>query len=63
MSDQPTLNHQTKKSSPALIFLAWVVVGIPAGWGIYNTVRSSVKLFTETNSSLSGAPIAAPAQK
>lgn len=29
-----------------LVFLAWAVVGIPAGWGVSVTVRSSLKLFT-----------------
>jgi hypothetical protein len=34
-----------KKSSPGLILLAWLLVGIPLGWGIYNTLLSSMKLF------------------
>lgn len=33
------------KSSPALILAAWIFVGIPLGWGVYNTVRNSMKLF------------------
>lgn len=36
------------KSSPALIFLAWLFVGLPAGWGVYNTVHNSMKLFQHT---------------
>jgi hypothetical protein len=36
------------KSSPALIFLAWLFVGVPAGWGVYNTMHSSMKLFQNT---------------
>jgi hypothetical protein len=27
------------------IFAAWLVVAIPAGWGIYNTVLNAMKLF------------------
>jgi hypothetical protein len=34
-----------KKSSVSVILLAWIVVGLPAGWGIYNTARNSMKLF------------------
>ena len=34
-----------KKSSAILILLAWIVVGIPAGWGVYNTALNSMKLF------------------
>ncbi|HME12081.1 MAG TPA: hypothetical protein VKF79_04430 [Candidatus Acidoferrum sp.] len=52
----------TKKSSPALILLAWVVVSIPASWGIYNTGLNAMKLFTETSTSISGKPIPAPAK-
>jgi hypothetical protein len=33
------------KSSSALILLAWLFVGLPLGWGVYNTVRNSMKLF------------------
>jgi len=47
---------QTKKSSPALILLAWVIVGIPAAWGIYFTVLNATKLFTETSTTMSGTP-------
>ena len=36
---------QEKQSSAALILLAWIVVGLPLGWGVYNTVRNSMKLF------------------
>jgi hypothetical protein len=35
------------KSSAMLIFLAWLFVGIPAAWGVYNTVHSSMKLFQQ----------------
>ncbi|WP_432756516.1 MFS transporter small subunit [Alloacidobacterium dinghuense] len=34
-----------KKSSPTLIALAWLLVCIPAAWGVYNTVLSAMKLF------------------
>jgi hypothetical protein len=36
------------RTSPALIALAWAVVGIPAAWGIYMTVLTSILLFHPT---------------
>ena len=33
------------KTSPLLVLLAWLVVAIPAGWGIYNTLLNALKLF------------------
>lgn len=34
-----------KKSSAGTILLAWLIVGIPLGWGVYNTLLNSLKLF------------------
>jgi len=34
-----------KKTSPTLIFFAWIVVSIPLAWGVYNTALNAVKLF------------------
>jgi hypothetical protein len=34
-----------KPSSPLTIALAWLVVLIPAGWGVYNTILRAAKLF------------------
>jgi hypothetical protein len=45
-----------KKSTCFMIFLAWIVVGLPAGWGVYNTARNSMKLFQK-----SPAPAVTPA--
>jgi hypothetical protein len=36
---------ENKKSSTLTILAAWIVVGLPAGWGVYNTVMNSMKLF------------------
>jgi hypothetical protein len=36
---------QENKSSIALVLLAWLFVGLPLSWGVYNTVRNSMKLF------------------
>lgn len=36
---------ETKKSSVLAVLLAWVVVAIPAAWGIYRTGLNAAKLF------------------
>jgi hypothetical protein len=46
------MEENTKTSSAAAIFLAWVLVGVPLTWGVYNTLLNSMKLFQ--------APPAAP---
>jgi len=40
--------------------LAWLVVSIPAGWGVYNTVLNAIKLFTNTAPVQSLVPASAP---
>jgi hypothetical protein len=37
--------ENTKKSSAGIILFAWLLVGIPLSWGVYNTVLNSQKLF------------------
>ena len=39
------MSENTTKSSPAMILLAWLLVGVPLSWGVYNTLLSSMKLF------------------
>ena len=39
------MTDQVKKSPAAMVLLAWLLVGIPLGWGVYNTLLSSMKLF------------------
>lgn len=34
-----------KKASAVTILLAWLLVCVPLGWGVYNTLLSSMKLF------------------
>ena len=39
-------NSPAVKRTPAIaIVLAWLVVGIPAAWGVYNTGLNAKKLF------------------
>ena len=37
--------ENTNKSSAVTILLGWLLVGIPLGWGVYNTLLNSMKLF------------------
>ena len=32
-------------SSPALVAAAWLVVCLPAAWGVYQTIKKSIPLF------------------
>ncbi len=40
------MTETVKKSSPALVAVAWAIVSIPLVWGIYNTSLNAAKLFT-----------------
>jgi hypothetical protein len=35
-----------KKTPPLSVFLAFAVVALPLGWGLYRSVRNSLPLFT-----------------
>jgi hypothetical protein len=39
------MSETITKSSRAAILGAWLLVGIPLSWGVYNTVLNSIKLF------------------
>lgn len=57
---EPTANAaptvQTK-SSPVLLVIVWLIVGIPALWGVSQTVKTSLNLF---NPPASTQPATAP---
>jgi hypothetical protein len=38
-----------KKTSHLSVFLAFAVVALPLGWGLYRSVRNSLPLFTQAN--------------
>ena len=44
-----------KRTSPLSIVLAFLVVGVPLGWGLYRSVKNSLPLFTASTE-----PVAAP---
>ncbi len=37
----------TKRTSPLLIAAAWIVVILPAGWGLRYTVGNALKIFAK----------------
>jgi hypothetical protein len=39
------VSENTKKSPAVAILFAWLLVAVPLGWGVYNTLLSSMKLF------------------
>jgi hypothetical protein len=45
-----------KKTSPLSVALAFLVVALPLGWGLYRSVKNSMPLFTASK-----APAALPA--
>jgi hypothetical protein len=40
-----TRNTNVRTSSTAAVIFAWLLVGVPLAWGVYNTVLSSLTLF------------------
>jgi hypothetical protein len=51
-----------KKTSALSIALAFLVVAIPLGWGLYRSVKNSMPLFT-AGKGPAPAPAPAPAAK
>jgi hypothetical protein len=49
-----------KKTSPLSVFLAFAVVALPLGWGLYRSVKNSLPLFTLAKAA-APAPAATPA--
>ena len=50
---------QVRTSSPALIAAAWIVVLIPAAWGLNYTVGNALKIFQKP-AAVAAKPAAAP---
>lgn len=62
-SRHDTATH-ARPSSPALIALAWIVVGVPFGWGVYKSALNAAKLFQSppaATAAPSPSPSTAPA--
>jgi hypothetical protein len=46
-----------KKTPAAAILVAWLIVGIPAAWGIYNTALNAKKIFAGPPATTTATPI------
>ena len=55
-------DDRLKRTSPMLLIVAWLVVGIPAAWGVSQTVMRSLDLFKSPPTSASTVPIALPSR-
>lgn len=49
-----------KKTSPISVILAFFVVALPLGWGLYRSVKNSLPLFAASRPAV--PPPAAPAK-
>jgi len=50
-------------SSPAMLAIAWLLVGVPLAWGVLQTLRQSANLFrapAQTNSASATGSAPAP---
>jgi hypothetical protein len=43
------MERSTTSTSPLVIALAWLVVSIPLGWGVYQSVMNSLPLFRDSS--------------
>jgi hypothetical protein len=50
-----------RRTSPLLLIVAWLIVGIPAAWGVSQTVTRSMDLFRTTTPTTTTA-VTAPAR-
>lgn len=46
MSTSPTQAHGTSSGSPMLLAFSWLVVGVPLGYGVWQTLVKAANLFT-----------------
>lgn len=46
-----------RKSSPALVAVAWLIVVVPTGWGLTHTVQNALKIFTRSAAPTATAPV------
>ncbi len=54
------MNASSTKTPPILVALAWIIVAIPLGWGLYQSIIKSEPLFKGTGASPAQAAPAGP---
>ena len=55
-------DERMARTSPLLLTVAWLVVGITAAWGVSQTVMRSMDLFTPPATSAATVPASPPAR-
>ena len=50
------MGHPEKRTSPFVLGFAWLLVSIPLGWGVYESVKKSVPLFALASASDTPTP-------
>ena len=55
-------DERTPRTSPLLLIVAWLVVGIPAAWGVSQTVIRSLDLFKSPPASVTTLPAHQPSR-
>ncbi|HEV3167374.1 MAG TPA: hypothetical protein VGZ22_25415 [Isosphaeraceae bacterium] len=45
------MDDRPRKTSPLTLAVAWIVVAIPLGWGVYQSVVKSLPLFQTSTAS------------
>ena len=55
-------DEHPKRTSPMLLIVAWLVVGIPAAWGVSQTVLRSLDLFRSSPPSAATGPVSQPSR-
>jgi hypothetical protein len=55
------MSETPSKTSPLLVAIAWVIVSLPLGWGLYQSIIKSKPLFSSASApAAQSAPAAVP---
>jgi hypothetical protein len=55
-----TMSSHSTKTSPLTVLLAWVIVAVPLGWGLYQSITKSKPLFMVGGNTQPTAPATPP---
>jgi hypothetical protein len=50
------MTEPEQRSSPLILVIAWLVVSLPLGWGVYESVKKSLPLFYSASARKSPSP-------
>lgn len=57
------MSEQRKPTTTAFVLGAWLIVGVPFSWGLYNSWLNIRKLFNPPPAATAPAPVQTPAAK